>query len=275
MDSAEQPDDGDGGRPRHSHAENAPGDRFADQADPKQHRGAAPAESESPVPGQQRDAPKPPAAQAHHQRPGLRKPGQPGGPIVGRRQVEETARLLAVGQLLDDRQQAPRIPGRRRQAEERSGDGDRVGNGLFVQVDQRGHGHQQDQHPMARVLGVEVGQESGREGARQVGGQEGLPIDFPPIEPRGSGPGEQLDQQRPYPKRPAVQTRLSPQTQPAQDRHTVAPAARRGVLGRGRPGADRPRPPSQSVHAQVHQRPGHRPKAERDRQTNDNRHVHD
>ena len=64
------------------------------------------------------------------------------------------------------------------------------------------------------------------------GGSKPPFADFPPIQPGEAHSGENLDQHRPKPEAGAVQSRLAPQPQPADDRQPVGRAAAAGPTDR-------------------------------------------
>ena len=109
---------------------------------------------------------------------------------------------------------------------------------------------------VGEVLAVQNVEQKGGRHFHEDSGQQPDAADFPGIKCGKAQSGRQLYHHRPDPEAAAVQGRLPPQTQPAEDRQAVDQPPWRGVLEWTRPGTDRPPPPCQSVDAQVNQAAG-------------------
>ena len=142
---------------------------------------------------------------------------------------------------------------RHRQPRDSPGNGDRVGNRLFVEVDEGGDGQQREEQGMAGKLGPQ------RLGCRpQAGdGEQPGPLDFEIVQRCEPNPRQQLDAEWAQPESSTMPRRLTPQEEPAENRDAIDPATRTPALRRRRPRADLPRLPGQTINAQVQPSPEH------------------
>jgi hypothetical protein len=125
-----------------------------------------------------------------------------------------------------------------------------VGNEHFIGVDHRRDEHPRKKDGMGGKLHVNDRQNIGRQGTA-AGNRQETAMDFPPIERCQAEPAEQLDHHRPNPEASAMETRLAPQPEPANNRQPAPEWARRRGGRRKRPRADRPRNPGKPVDAPI------------------------
>ncbi len=187
-------------------AQNAVGLPAADEPGQGEPHCPPPAVPTVPSAGQERGAPATKAAQGEQEREAAGKAVQPRRPGVWGRQAEKIEERPFHSSRSGRRARATRgMRRRQQQAQQRARHGDRVGNRLLVDVDQRGRQHQRNQQQMREDLAVQDKRHEAAAG--KACGQESRGDGFPPIN-RGETESEaQFDEHGPDPEAGAVQGR--------------------------------------------------------------------
>ena len=145
-------------------------------------------------------------------------------------------------------EQRPGIRARPAHADQRAGNRDRVGDRLFVEVDQRGDEHQRDQHQVrGRYRMCSTSATFGSQVARAPAAALGMPHQRRrsqstsiQIQPGKQQAGERLRPPAAESRSRARARRSRATAPPADDRQPVGRQPPRRAGGRSRPGADRP-----------------------------------